>query len=83
MSAPSNGGGYHRRYPNPEQWPSSVVYSLYAEVKAEHAVNELSWELAQHQVADEASAFLKATADRLERRRKARLEGWRQGEPGE
>jgi nitroimidazol reductase NimA-like FMN-containing flavoprotein (pyridoxamine 5'-phosphate oxidase superfamily) len=67
----------------PEQWPSRVVFGLYAEVKAEKAVNELSWELARHQVADEAAAFLAAEAARRERRRTARAEGWKQGEPGE
>lgn len=82
MTGPLN-GRYQRRFQDPRQWPSAVVFGLYAEVKTEAAVNELSWEWAGHQVADEVSAFLNAEEARQERRLRARAEGWRQGEPGE
>jgi hypothetical protein len=74
---------YRRRFQDPRQWPSGLVYGLYAEVKTEKAVNELSWEWAGNEVADEASRFLKAEQARQERRRTAQAEGWRAREPGE
>jgi hypothetical protein len=74
---------YRRRFPNPEQWTSNEVFGLYAEVKTEKAVNELSWEFARHQVADEVSAFLRAQDAREQRRRAAQAEGFVGGEPGE
>lgn len=82
MNQPMN-GPYRRRFQDPRQWPSSVVYGLYAEVKTERAVNELSWGWAGEQVSAEASAFLKAEQARQERQQKAQTEGWTAGEPGE
>lgn len=82
MNAPDN-APYERRFPNPEQWPSRVVFGLYAEVVTEKTVNQMSWEWAGHQVADEVSAFLRAQGAREERQRAALDAGYVQGEPGE
>lgn len=82
MNAPQN-DPYRRRFQDPRQWPSSLVYGLYAEVKTERAVNELSWGWAGEQVSMEAAAFLKAEQDRQARQQKAQAEGWTAGEPGE
>jgi hypothetical protein len=83
VNQPMNSEPYRRRFPDPRQWPSNVVYGLYAEVKTEAAVNELSWGWAGLQVADEASRFLAAEQARVERQQKAQAEGWTAGEPGE
>lgn len=96
MNAPMN-DRYHRRFQDPRQWPSQVVFGLYAEVKTEKAVNELSWEWAGNQVAAEASAWvdapglgdeveaaLRAETARQERWATAQTEGWAVGgDPGE
>lgn len=79
-----NSEPYRRRFQDPRQWPSSVVYGLYAEAKTEKAVNELSWGWAGEQVSSEAAAFLKAEEARQERQHRAQAEGWTSGgDPGE
>jgi len=95
VTAPMN-DRYRRRFPNRRQWPSNIVYGLYAEVKTEMAVNELAWDWAGLEVAsnatawieapgvgDEVEAALRAESARRERRAAALAEGWTAGEPGE
>lgn len=82
MNTPNNGARYDRRLTDPLLWPSSR-FGRRAEEETRRRVNELSWSLAGEQVAAEALAYLGAQSAREERRRAARDEGWRVGEPGE
>lgn len=82
MNGPNN-DRYRRRFPDPKDWPSNAPYGLYAEIRTQERVNELSWQMAAEQVADEATALLKAEVARQERRRAVTAEGFEQGWPGE
>lgn len=82
MSEPFN-APYRRRFNNPAGWESNYKFADWAVERTRERINELSWEFARHQVADEVSAFLRAEDAREQRRRAAQADGLVGGEPGE
>lgn len=73
-------GPYRRRLTDPTAWPSNQRFAQYAVERTRQRVNDLSWELAGHQLADEIEQELQ-TARRavdLDQRRARRA-----GDPGE
>jgi hypothetical protein len=73
---------YRRRFPDPDQWPSNngSFASRAAEVTRQR-INELSWEMAGQQVADEIEQVLAGDVPMPPSHRPARR--LRRGDPGE
>ena len=57
MTDPYN-APYRRRFPNPWDWPSNNTFGRYAEEATRRRVNELSWEIAGADLADEVASYL-------------------------